>query len=273
MDLKTLDEMLTRYIKPLTYPVAIKMLSPDDKAPEIAKTGLSFFGKPDMLCKSVTAARRFGWIMSVGKEDNFCPMVMENFGFYPLAPFWLEGEYQMPIQKTDKEDRAKGRQALPKFDYGKYSGVLIVPLFRAPSIFKDGFEPDVIVFFGFPAQVLILSEGLPHGEVQGQVAGGACIGYIVRPIQTGKCHTIMPCGGERIAGGDQDWEIIFSMPFNKVDLVMKWLENTHKQGHRYPIPQQIVFDSSVTALPPSYHKAREELIRYEKELEKGKKSK
>jgi uncharacterized protein (DUF169 family) len=271
MDLKTLDEMLTHYIKPLTFPLAIKMLAANEKPPEIAKTIQSLSGEPDMLCKFVTASRRYGWIMFCGKEDNFCPMAMTNFGFYPLSPAWLEGEDQMPVPKTVKEDRAADRQALPKFDYGKYSGILIVPLSRI-NLIKSDFEPDVIVLFGFPSQVLILSEGLPHGELQGQVCGGACIGYIIRTMQTGKCHVVMPCGGERIAGGDQDWEIIFSMPFNKVDLVMEKMLITQKEGHKFPIPQQVVWESSVERFyPPSYRKARERLIEYKKELEKGNK--
>ena len=271
MDLKKLNEGLTRYIKPLSYPIAIKMLSSNDEIPKLAKTALGTFGNADMLCKSVTAARRNGWVMAVRKEDNVCTSVMECFGFYPLAPAYLEGEYQVPIHKTNKEARAKGRQGYLKFEYGKYSAMLIAPLFRAQSIFKDGFEPDVIVLYGFPAQIYHLAEGLSYEDIQGQIAGGACAGYLIKPMLTGKCHVVLPCGGDRIVGQAQDWEIIFSMPFNKVDLVMSCLEHTYKQGHRYPIPQQILFDSS--ALPPSYCQLRDAIVKYEKEYKEEEKKK
>jgi len=261
-DLDQVNEELIRYVKPLTYPIAFKMLTSADQVPEIAKTPLKNWGKRDMLCKCVTAARRYGWIMACGKEDNICSSVSVAFGFYSPSPAFLEGEFQAPIQKIYKEERAKERQAMPKFEYGKYSHTLIVPLFRAKSIFHEDFMPDVIALYALPAQVLHLTEGLPASEVQAVAMGGACINTVVRTMLTDKISVIMPCPGDRIAGGTQDWEVIFSMPTSKVDFVMTRLEETNKARHRYPIPTQIAFDSSM--LPESYHACQSELEEYEK---------
>jgi len=267
MDLNNVNEQLTKYIKPLSYPLAVKMLTPSDKIPEKAKRPKEFIGDRDMLCKFTTISRRYGWIIAADAEENFCPMVRQCFGFSPLSPAFLEGEHQFPIQMIRKEERAKMRNHLPKFEHGKYSGILIAPLFRASSVFNDDFEPDVIFFYGMPAQVLVICEGLPPGEVQPQIGGGACIGEVIKPMVTGNVHVVAPCPGDRIVGQAQDWEMIFSMPLNKVELVLSRLEDTYNAGHRYPIPQTAQF-GIVPFLPPSYKALSEEIDRYEQEVKK-----
>jgi len=124
-------------------------------------------------------------------------------------------------------------------EFGKYRYVLLAPLHNAT------FDPDIVAIYVNPAQAMRLTQaasgtpGQSESARQGvsAIASGFmdCGDIAARTFLTDECQVILPSGGDRIFGGTQDHEMIFTMPRSKVEGVLKGLEDTHKTGFRYPI--------------------------------------
>ena len=120
-----------------------------------------------------------------------------------------------------------------RLETAKYSHLLIAPVEIAD------FEPDVILLYGNPAQTMRLVQAASRGAGQSvsAIATGFadCGDVVARTTLSDECQFILPSGGDRVFGGTQDHEVIFTMPRSKVEAVLKGLGDTHQAGFRYPI--------------------------------------
>jgi uncharacterized protein (DUF169 family) len=247
MDINQIDEALNSYIRPQTFPVAIKMVTSADEIPKMARMPKKDLGGPVPACQVITIARRYGWTVAMGKEDMSCPIAGITFGFVPAKAKFLDGSFQFPVWAEGKEINRRFAQALPRFEYEKYSFVIASPLFRAD------FEPQVIVIYGNPAQMARLGQSAMQASgstVKGEIIGGAaCANYITKPILSNECQFILGGGGDRIFAAVREDEMGFAMPMNKVEGVIEQLKATHKRGERIP---SIPFLRYVPDVPPAF---------------------
>src|SRR5262249_9538167 len=124
-----------------------------------------------------------------------------------------------------KEAGARSEAAVDKFAQGEYQALLVAPLDRA------AFEPDVVVLYGNPAQVMRLTQaalwksgGRLASSFQGRIV---CADIIVTTMQTGQPQVILPCSGDRIFGQTQDHEMAFAIPWARMADIIEGLEGTH----------------------------------------------
>jgi len=101
--------------------------------------------------------------------------------------------------------------------------------------------PDVVLIYCLPAQAMRLIQGYLYcegGVLEFSAAGrmGSCHEGVVKSILTNKPQLVILGNGDRIWGGAQDSEVMFSCPHDKLDALMEGLEATHAAGLRYPIP-------------------------------------
>ena len=212
MDYKQVNETLNLYVRPQTFPLALKLCTSPSELPERVRMPMRDLGYQVTLCQAIGIARRFRWVLAVGKEDQCCVGGASAMGF---------------IAERPEEDLSK------RLEEGKYSHLLIAPIEMAD------FEPDVILLYGSPAQVMRLVQAATRGAGQSVSAtatgAGDCGDIVARTTLSNKCQFIIPSGGDRVFGGTQDYEVIFTMPRSMVEAVLKGLEDTHKAGFRYPI--------------------------------------
>ena len=74
IDVKTADRELQLYIRPQTFPVAIRMLRPGEDIPEKARRPARDFKKLSMNCQVIDMARRYGWMIALTREDHICSL-------------------------------------------------------------------------------------------------------------------------------------------------------------------------------------------------------
>ena len=212
MDLKQLNETLNLYIRPQTFPLALKLCQSESELPERVRIPLRDMGYPVTLCQAYGIARRFRWVMAVGKDDQCCSGGASTMGFTAARP---------------------GDESINRLESGKYSHLVMAPLEITD------FEPDLVMLYGSPAQVMRLVQAAGRGAGQSVSAiatgFGDCGDVVARTTLTDQCQFIMPSGGDRVFGGTQDYEVIFSMPQSKVEAVSKGLQDTHQGGFRYPV--------------------------------------
>src|SRR3970282_1517079 len=80
IDTKTADKELQVYIRPQTFPVAVRMLKPGEEIPEKAKRPARDFKKLSMNCQVIDMARRYGWMIALTREDHICSLGITALG-------------------------------------------------------------------------------------------------------------------------------------------------------------------------------------------------
>jgi len=238
IDLKWVNEILNTYIRPHTFPVAAKMCFSAEELPEKTRIPSRDLNIKIPLCQGIAMARRYGWVIAIGKEDQSCPFGALTLGFLPPSKGYLNGSAYTP---STKKAAAKTANLLSRLEYGKYAYLLVAPLQRAT------FDPDIIIIYGNPAQVgrliqaTLLSRG---GELVTPSMGEiACSNIIARTINRDECQYVVAGAGDRVFALTQDDEMTFTMPLSKVEVTLKSLYESHKKAeNRYPTTSYLHFE-------------------------------
>ena len=247
MELKQISQALDTYIRPGTFPLAIKMVTSTKEIPEKTKIPKRDWGLTMPLCQGISIARRYGWQIAMGDEDMVCPLGSFTLGFLPAKTKLLDGTFDVPFWVKDQDARAKFTQSLPQMDLGRYTHLVATPLHRA------AFEPQVIIIYGNAAQIsrlvqaVVYQTGKPFASTS--LGGFACGEEITKPMQTNQCQFIIASGGDRIVAQTQDHELSFAAPMSQVEMLIEGLEGTHKVGVRYPTPSYLMYTAD---FPASY---------------------
>lgn len=247
----TLSKSIEEHIRPATFPLGIKMVASAAEIPEKAKRPGRDLKVDSALCQGLTMARHYGWTLAVSREDISCPIGATLFGFQPRVAHFDQGHCCAGMYTKDAAAGAKTEAAAPCFDFGKYFAMVSGPLSRID------FEPDVVLVFGNPAQVMRLVTGAlweSGGYIHSRFSGRTdCADEVIETMQTQKPQVILPCYGDRIFGQTQDHEMAFALPWAMRDSLVSGLEGTHKGGVRYPIPSFMRYTGK---FPPAYEELR-----------------
>jgi uncharacterized protein (DUF169 family) len=133
------------------------------------------------------------------------------------------------------EDESKRLRAFPRIPPG--GGIVFAPLATMP------FEPDVVLIYGDPAQIIILIQSMQRKKFERFQF--ACIGesscadsladcYLARKPKLG-----LPGFGERMLGHVREDELVLALPPPYLRMA---LEGLGELGIRYPIPQSMSID-------------------------------
>jgi uncharacterized protein (DUF169 family) len=247
---KRVDEVISKYIRPLTYPVAIKICKKGDPVPEKAKVPMKDMKHPIAICQGISLARKYGWTVAMYKEDHACPVAHVILGYVEEPDFIKNGSIIKPLYVDNDEAAVKTQASTPKMPTADTHCIVMAPIHLAT------FDPDVVIVYGNPAQITRMVQGACYkvgGYVESRFAGrGACGGEITVPYAQNKCNVICPGGGERIFGLTADDEMAFAFPASWIDNVLEGIEKTHKGGvARIPTPQAGLLIHPI--MPPYYH--------------------
>jgi uncharacterized protein (DUF169 family) len=236
-------EALNRLIRPLTFPIAVKLVRSIDEFPEKTRRPSRDMGFKINLCTGMTMCRKYGWTVGMTADDNACPIAAYTYG-------WSESESAAKKALTDflqvmkyaaSEDAAKasleGAEQV-KLSKGKYAGVVFSPLERTRI------DPDLVMIFCNPAQLMRLVHGATQERgavVQSVFSGraGTCTEGVLQTLKTGEPKVVLPGNGDRVWAMVQDGEMAFTIPASRLDSAIRGLEATHQTGIRYPIPVDI----------------------------------
>lgn len=251
-DLKQFAEALDHYLRPQTFPVAIRMAREGEALPDRVKRPAQDIGFQVAICQAISMARRYGWVVAVGREDLSCPIAKAVFGFAPMLDYFEEGYACAGMYTETPEAGAVTESQVARFDEGAYEYLLAAPLHRC------AFEPHVVMLYGTSAQVMRLVTAAlwkRGGRIESGFSGRVdCSDGVIHTMQTGKPQVILPCYGDRIFGQAEEHEMAFSIPAAWLDEVVEGFGGTHRGGVRYPIPAFLRYRG---VFPPSYEKMNE----------------
>ncbi len=245
-------ERIEALIRPATFPLAIKLIGseteirPDFKRPSRDMALQSF------VCQNFKIARSYGWTVALTEADISCRAARIIYGWDKLTDEEKKWAEAMSVGLYAKDEATAGKFGQHLYSPDRtFAGLVISPLTRTKVI------PDSVLVYCLPAQAMRFVQGylfMEGGVLEFTAAGriGSCYEGVIKTVKTGKPQYVTLGNGDRIWGGAQDHEVMFSCPGEKLALLMEGLERTHAAGLRYPIPQYMNYSPGFQA---SFEKA------------------
>jgi uncharacterized protein (DUF169 family) len=236
MQFREMAEFISNNVRLKTSPVAVKFLKETDAFPEKTRRPSTFLNKRVAICQAVTMARVYGWTMGLTKDDLICVPAMLAFGF-TSAPDPAEALEWLLCQMNFAKDEAGARKevaSLSRFANEEYKAMVLAPLQ------KGLFEPDTVVLYGNPAQIMRLVQAMVYGtqrRIPGNFGGKVeCSEYLIAPFKNHAPRIAIPGNGDRIFSMTQDDEMVFSIPGELLGELVEGLKESGKMvGARYPV--------------------------------------
>ena len=266
-DFKETAEALSAYLKIDTLPLAIKFVEKFAEGTPAGFSSPSAQGYRMAFCQVVSAARKWGTPFALSPKDIKCGAALLSFGWAELEPgldrkeeitkFILESGYmkdEETARKTlDSIPLLTGEQVLP------YKGLLIAPLERCMIE-----EPDVMLIYGNPAQILRLIQSTVYmkGETVTSEAhvGLSCVSEMIKPMLEKKATFVLPGRGERGLGMAGNDEMCFALPASELTTLITGLKTTDEKGSRYPVTQYLFFEPTLGPVQDKFAKRVGSLI-------------
>jgi uncharacterized protein (DUF169 family) len=224
-------------IRPATFPLAIKLIKDKAEIPDGAKHPSKDIGNQNFVCQNFRMARSYGWTIAITEEDIVCKLARTVYGWDPISENIAKWGHQFNVglYSKDLETSERLNEHLYIFHEG-FIGLVISPLTRTKIL------PDIIHIYCVPAQAMRFIQSylyMKGGVMDFTAAGriGSCHEGIVKTYQTNQPQLVILGNGDRVWGGVDDNEVLFSVPINKLELLLEGLKATHEAGLRYPIPK------------------------------------
>ncbi len=225
------------FLRPQTFPIAIKLITSEDEIPPNTKRPSKDLKIQNFICQNFRMSRSYGWTVAITEKDCVCRLARAVYGWDSVTEQLEEWGHQFNIglYAKDSETSKKLQEYLYHFD-NKYLGLIISPLSRTKVI------PDVVQIYCMPAQAMRITQAylyMEGGMLEFTDAGriGSCHIGVIKTVQTDKPQLVILGNGDRVWGGAEDHEVMYSIPHSKLEMILKGLEATHKAGLRYPIPK------------------------------------
>ena len=219
-----------------TEPLGVAFLSAAASLPEKTRRPSQVLGKKVTICQGVTMARVYGWPVGLTPEDLICVPGMLTFGLAPepdpgqeMASLLCEVGFHREMETARKEV-----EALTRFGPQEIEALYLAPLERL------ALDPDVVVVYGNPAQLMRLIQGAAFGlgeRAAGDFGGKIeCSSYLIAPHKTGQVRVVIPGMGDRIFSMTQDDEMVVSFPAILLPGILQGMAEAGKKiGARYPV--------------------------------------
>lgn len=230
-DWTELSQEIERLLRLRTYPVAYKRL---EKVAELEKIpGVRRFDQRFTFCQLPGLVRRGGQTVGVTR-DNLGERCARINGLAPTTEEATEREATNFATYTwfaNIEEARKQMAVYPLIPPGE--AVVLAPLASGK------FDPDVVLIYGNPAQMMLLMNGLQFRDYERFqfffIGEGACADGLAQCYVSGKPALAIPCYGERRFGAVTEDELVIALPPEMVGKAVDGMQALSQRGLRYPV--------------------------------------
>jgi uncharacterized protein (DUF169 family) len=230
-----LAEQLNQLLRLRTFPIGMKLFA--DVAEMEAVPGLRrpAKGKTYSTCQLVTQSRMAGFTLGITTENvppfSSCSSVI---GLDAPGDIYTSGRKMEGVWFENRDAAAAHQAQMPRVTPGPWNGLAISPL-RTGRLSP----PDVCLFYGNPAQMILFINGLQWRNYQRydfSITGeSACADSWGSALKHRKVSLSIPCYAERRYGGVADDEMLMACPPADLLRAVTGLQGLAKAGLRYPI--------------------------------------
>jgi uncharacterized protein (DUF169 family) len=218
-------------LKLRTEPIAFRRLQDASELESIE--GVIRWSQGCVFCQIPYMARVSKLTVAVTSDDELNHRCKRIHGLVPS----LEEDVEEECSQLSRTWMPSPEEAMKQ--QGDYPAVPPGQAIVAGPLAKATFEPDMIMVFGNPAQVMMLLCGMQKVRYEmfdfTFVGEGACMDSFGRYYTTGKTSVAIPCYGERALGQVADDEIVIALPPQELDRAIEGLEILANSGFGYPI--------------------------------------
>lgn len=245
--LRNLNDALMSSVKPSTFPVAIRLAKEGEELAQQFKRPVADLGNQLAACQGLNITRIFGWTLSFGSEDHACPLASVAAG--QLNPDEFLSGAIADLYQDDPEAARRMEASYPRHEAGKIQQIWLSTLERCE------FDPDLVVVYGSPAQVLVLIHAANYGRGEGvgspSTGRFGCAAWIAGVALSDEYEYMLPGSGERVFAGTQDHEMSFMIPRSRFESIAESLGIMRKKGvYRYPVPNMSIL--GMPKMPEKY---------------------
>jgi uncharacterized protein (DUF169 family) len=219
-EFKSYGEEVEKLVRLKTLPIAVKMLEKESDIPKEAIRPKRDRGHHLAQCQVFALTRRKGETIAMLKEDNWCWAPLIGYGLVP--PFDEKTISPMIYIVENMKAAQKMLKVFPRFEQGKYIGILTAPLKTAT------FKPDMILIYSNTAQLRSMLMAIKYKKatlVTSQFDPiDSCVYSIVPVIQNGEYRITLPDPGEFERAMTGEDEIILSVPAAKLEELVTGLK-------------------------------------------------
>jgi len=225
-----ITQAIERFLRLRTYPVAYKRLEKADELDKIPK--VRRFDRAFTFCQVPTLVRRGGWTIGVARENlgERCARI-NGLAATTEEEVAREAANFATTWFATVEEARKQMAVYPVVPPGE--ALVLAPLASGK------FEPDVVLIYGNPAQLMLLMNALQFRDYERFqfffIGEGACADGLAQCYTTGKPALAIPCLGERIYGGVVEDELVLAVPPGMMEKAVAGLQALWDRGLRYPI--------------------------------------
>jgi uncharacterized protein (DUF169 family) len=185
------------------------------------------------FCQVPFIVRVNGVTLGITKEDKIQDRCSRLFGLRAATEKSMNAEAAM---LSTTWFRSPEEALVQQGDYYRIpvgGAIVMAPLT------KQKFEPEVLLFYGNPAQIMMVMCGLQKVKYErfsfSFIGEGACSDSLAQCYITGRPSVSIPCYGERSMGGVSDDEIAIALPAGELERTVSGLKELAKIGFKYPI--------------------------------------
>lgn len=254
---------LSDFLRLMVRPVGVKLLSTGEVDGVRALRPGPDMGRKFTYCQALSIAGRMGLPVMVTGQDEGCIMILQAYGMGNFDPITKIPESQCAMGWVkDEETALKFVTQMGDFlGQRKYAALLAAPLETMET------EPDVVIVYGMPAQVVRLVQG--YGYVTGEAVeskftgfGGTCLAGVIRTLRLNRPQVLLPGFGDRMLARVEDHEMAFSFTPEHLDAL---LEGISEVGRRSGIPWPMkysIYDIDFTRMNDIYPEYAKYLERF-----------
>jgi uncharacterized protein (DUF169 family) len=230
IDWAGLSDKMDRLLRLKASPVAYKRLEKVqelDKIPEVTR-----LAHRASFCQVPAMVRTMG--LTIGAtRDNFGDRCARINGLAPTTAKQVawEAESFATSWFANIEEARKQMAVYPTVPPGE--AVVLAPLAAGK------FNPDVILIYGNPAQMMLLMNGLQFKDYERFqfffIGEGSCADGLAQCYTSGKPALTVPCLAERAFGAVTEDEMVMALPPGMMAKAVEGLQALKARGVGYPI--------------------------------------
>ena len=230
-----LAEQLNNLLRLRTLPIGMKLFEDVAEMERVQGLRRPAKGKTFSTCQLVTQARMAGFTLGITTENvppfSSCSSVI---GLDAPGEIYTSGRKMEGVWFENREAAAAHQAGMSRVTPGRYNGLAISPL-RSGRLDP----PDICLFYGNPAQMILFINGLQWKNYQRynfSITGeSACADSWGHALKTREVSLSIPCYAERRYGGVADDEMLMACAPADLQRAVTGLQGLSKAGLRYPI--------------------------------------
>src|SRR4030066_710371 len=185
------------------------------------------------FCQVPFMVRVNGITVGITREDKILDRCSRLFGLKQATEKSMNAEAAMLSTTWFRSPEEALQQQNDYYRIPVGGAIVLAPLV------KQKFEPEVLLIYGNPAQIMMVMCGLQKVKYErfsfSFIGEGACSDSLAQRYITGRPAVSIPCYGERSMGGVSDDEIIIALPSGELERTISGLKELAKIGFKYPI--------------------------------------